>query len=168
MPSTLLYNKWGNVNEFKLNCAAISDGRGTKIMIGAIIRDSMGEVMACCSQTVMANYPTKIATLVAIQKGLQFGTECGLIPDVVEVNEAEVVKWINNDLHRDSEVGSILLDIKKQIEGRKRMKFRQIAGSANKVAHVLANYSLNSMEDVFWMEEFPDCIGSLIQADRPR
>ncbi|KAK2661952.1 hypothetical protein Ddye_000526 [Dipteronia dyeriana] len=115
----------------------------------------------------MANFPSTIANLVAIQKGLRFGIECGLTPDVIEVNEAEVVKWINNGLHYDSEVGLILMDIKTLTDSQKKMMFRQIATSANKSAFGLAKFSLNNLEDSFLDEEFPYCVSRCIQADMP-
>ncbi|KAK3177455.1 hypothetical protein Dsin_033183 [Dipteronia sinensis] len=59
--------------------------------LGIIIRNSAGEVMACCSQRKVANYNNKLLILIAIQRGLQFGIECGLTSSKIESDNATVV-----------------------------------------------------------------------------
>ncbi|KAK4845291.1 hypothetical protein QYF36_003201 [Acer negundo] len=74
----------------------------------------------------VANFLVKVVVLVAIQKGLQIGIDCGLTPDVIKISI-----------------------------------------SANKAAIGLVKHPLNIMDDVLWMEEFPGCIGSVIEAEKP-
>ncbi|KAK2663123.1 hypothetical protein Ddye_001697 [Dipteronia dyeriana] len=140
--------------KFKLNCAFAIDKCGNKIGSGAIIIDSKGEVLTCCSQSIEANYTVKAAILVAIQKGLQF--------------DIDVVKWINNGLHRDSEFRDILLDIRKLSNCLENMMFCQIPTSPNKATIGLAKHLLSTVEEVFWMEDFPVCISNVIEAEKPR
>ena len=36
---------------------------------------------------------------------------------------------------------------------------------ANRIAHVLVKNSLSCDEDMFWLEDFPPCVGSLVAAE---
>ncbi|KAK0588585.1 hypothetical protein LWI29_002911 [Acer saccharum] len=67
--------------------------------------------MACSSEKLVVPKNNMAAYVMAIQRSVQFGVECGLNPCLVESDEALVVKWINLGSLRDSEFGSILLDI---------------------------------------------------------
>ncbi|KAK1580812.1 hypothetical protein Q3G72_000348 [Acer saccharum] len=136
------------------------------IKIGAIIKDSEGKVLACCSQAIVANYIVKTANLMAILTGLQFAIDCGLPPDVTKINDADVVNWISNGLHRDSDFWAILLDIRKLPDCLENRLPHQVSISANKAALGLAKHSLNIVEDAFWLEEFPICINSVIESDK--
>ncbi|TXG66652.1 hypothetical protein EZV62_007927 [Acer yangbiense] len=57
-----------------------------------------------------AHLRNRIANVMAIQRSLQFGLECGLNLTNIESDEATVIKWINL-LHRDTDYGMILSDI---------------------------------------------------------
>ena len=46
------------------------------------------------------------------------------------------------------------------------LNIRAISSSANHVAQRLAINALVTLENTFWMEEFPNCIRGLLQADR--
>ncbi|KAK0599131.1 hypothetical protein LWI29_002648 [Acer saccharum] len=106
-----LLNKWNIDNRRcmqrdimvkKRELACLSEGGvlvdwgRARIKIGAIIKDSEGKVLACCSQAIVANYTVKTANLMAILTGLQFAIDCGLPPDVTKINDADVVNWISN------------------------------------------------------------------------
>ncbi|KAI9185895.1 hypothetical protein LWI28_011684 [Acer negundo] len=71
----------------------------------------VGEVMACSSQKVIVYNSSMFANVLAIQRGVQFGIDCGLNPKLIESDEATVIKWINLGNLRDSDVGNILSDI---------------------------------------------------------
>ncbi|KAK4860360.1 hypothetical protein QYF36_022066 [Acer negundo] len=154
------------MGKFKLKCAAIIDIGGNKIGIGAIIRDSECEVLSCCSQIIVANYTIKIANLISILKGLQFTVDYGLSPNVIETNDVDMVNWISNGLHSDSDFRTILLKIRKISDCLKNLIPRQVSISANKAAIGLANHSLNLVEDAFLLEEFSDRINSIIELDK--
>ncbi|KAK1554345.1 hypothetical protein Q3G72_010939 [Acer saccharum] len=154
--------------KFKMNCATKVDRKGGRVGIGVvIIRDCESEVLACCSQILRTNYSVKAANLDSILKGLQFGIDCGLSPDVVEVDIKEIVTWINNGIHMDSDLGVILEDVVKLSRSTEDMQFHSIQRSANIAAYDLACYSLRLARDVFWLEEVPNCIGRIVEADKP-
>ncbi|KAK1552584.1 hypothetical protein Q3G72_019588 [Acer saccharum] len=92
-------------DEYKTNCGAVVDNKSGRVGFRIIIRNSIGEVMACCSHSMEANLSNRTAKLMDIQRGIQFGLECGLTPSNIESDKATVVKWINTGLNRDSENG---------------------------------------------------------------
>ncbi|KAK1569181.1 hypothetical protein Q3G72_033574 [Acer saccharum] len=101
--------------------------------------------MACSSEKLVVPKNNMAAYVMAIQRSVQFGVECGLNPCLIESDEALVVKWINLGSLRDSEFGSILLDIEYRHD---------------------KNYSLCA-EDRFWMEDYPACIRRIIESEKP-
>ncbi|KAK0581619.1 hypothetical protein LWI29_015960 [Acer saccharum] len=154
-------------DDYKTNCRAIIDNKSGHVGIWIIIRNSCGEVMAYCSQTLEANLSTRIANVMAIQRSLQFGLKCGLTSTNIESDEATVIKWINLGLHRDTDYGMILSDIdvlKADIRG---MSFSHIPPLASKAALSLAKNVMSIAEDRFWMDEYLDSIRRIIQAEKP-
>ncbi|TXG57888.1 hypothetical protein EZV62_015717 [Acer yangbiense] len=127
--------------KFKMNCAVKMDRRGGKVGVGVVIRDFEDE-------------------------GLQFGIDCGLSNDVIEVDIKEIINWINNGIHMDYDFGVILADVVKLSRTTEDRVFRSIKRSANTATYDLACYSIRLASDVFWLEDFPNCIGKIVEADK--
>ncbi|KAK1592157.1 hypothetical protein Q3G72_020380 [Acer saccharum] len=155
------------VGKFKMNCAAAVDIHHERTGIGVVIRDADGEVLACCSQRLETNMSNKAAKLIAIQKGIQFGVDCGFPSCVAELDDAEVIDWIVSGSLLDSEFGAVLVELKNLADGPIGQLFRYVTKSANKAAHGLSRYAMGIMEDTYWLEEFPMCIGRVIDSDKP-
>ncbi|KAK2645175.1 hypothetical protein Ddye_020370 [Dipteronia dyeriana] len=122
--------------------------------------------MACCSQRIEANVNKKVANLIAIKRGILFGIDCGLYPHKIESNDSDVVNWINRVVYRDSDFGTILLDIDDLRAGEFSYNFDSISTQANRSALRLAKYALDAVEDSYWMKEYPICIGSFVEAEK--
>ncbi|KAK0574278.1 hypothetical protein LWI29_020929 [Acer saccharum] len=153
--------------KFKMNCAVSVNSRSKRIGIGVIVKDSDGEVLACYSQRVEANMSNKEANLIAILKGLHFGVDCGLSPQVIELDDKDVIDWINSGSHVDSAFGAILMDINMLMEDMDGLVFQYVSKLANKAAQGLSDIAFNISEDTFWMEEFPICICRVIDSEKP-
>ncbi|KAK2652056.1 hypothetical protein Ddye_011912 [Dipteronia dyeriana] len=96
---------------FKTNFGvAINTSKGW-VGVGIIVRNSDGEVIAYCSQRTEAFANKKVTNLIAIQRGLLYGIECGLNPEKIESDDSIVVNWIVHGVYRDSDFGTILTDI---------------------------------------------------------
>ncbi|KAI9195452.1 hypothetical protein LWI28_014966 [Acer negundo] len=149
-------------------CAAALTDRGREPVLGVLVRDSDGEVLGCCSQTLETILSIKAAHLLAFQKGIQFEVDCGFLLNVFEMDDAEVIDWINSGSHLDSEVGVILMEITSLTEVTHGQLFRNTSKSANKAAQVLSNYALGLTHDEFWLEDFSICIDKVIASEKPR
>ncbi|KAK0575893.1 hypothetical protein LWI29_008847 [Acer saccharum] len=98
-------------DEYKTNCGIAVDSNSGKVGLGIIVRNSNGEVMACCSQKLNSYISKRDANALAISRDIQFGIDCGLNSRMIESNDGVIVNWINMGLNRDSNVGIILSDI---------------------------------------------------------
>ncbi|KAK0583040.1 hypothetical protein LWI29_032768 [Acer saccharum] len=152
---------------YKANCDIVVDRIVGKIGLGTVIRNSKGEVMASCAQSITANLSLKSAKLVAVWKSITFSRDYGLNPCAFELDEACVVKWIEKGGHRESVHGRILDDIDSIVDDIGEVVFCHSDRGANKVARGLANFALKSNDGTFWMEDFPNCVRILVEADRP-
>ncbi|KAK2664417.1 hypothetical protein Ddye_002991 [Dipteronia dyeriana] len=124
--------------------------------------------MASCCQGLEGSYNTKMAKTVAILKGIQFSSDCGLTPCSLESDAEAVVNWIKNKKFKDSVFGVILNDILVLIDkmGNIPINFTPTA-EANKVAEGLAMKAVKEVEDRFWMEDFPGYVRNLVLVDMP-
>ncbi|KAK0582572.1 hypothetical protein LWI29_027201 [Acer saccharum] len=161
-------NGWSPPDDgaYKTNCRAVVDSNSGHVGMDIIVRNSARDVLACYSQMLEVNLSTKIAKLVAIQKGFQFGIECDLTPSKIETDNARVVKWINLGLHRDTDYGTLLLYIDVMNAETRGMSFSHISSLANKAALSLTKNELIIVEDRFWMEEYPGCIRRIVEAKK--
>ncbi|KAK3211391.1 hypothetical protein Dsin_016097 [Dipteronia sinensis] len=152
---------------YKANCDVVVDMGGNRVGVGTVIRDSTGAVFAFCSQILEANFTIKVAKLVAIQKCLHFGINCGLSPCIIESDEASVVKWINDGDMGNSVCDTLLSDISSTISNLNGVTFGYVHKRFNKVAQALAKNALGISENAYWMENYPGCISKEIDADMP-
>ena len=70
---------------------------------------------------------------------------------------------MNEPIH--SEIGNIINDIHILMVQASCSSILFVPRKANQVAHVLAKNSLSCVEDMFWLEEFPPYVDSLIMAE---
>ncbi|KAK0583053.1 hypothetical protein LWI29_032899 [Acer saccharum] len=152
---------------YKANCDIAIDKLNGKIGFGIVIRNFKGEVMASCSQRMLANFSLKSAKLTAVYKSINFSCDCGLSPCSFEVDDANIVRWIANGDPRESDNGSILEDIDSLVANLGGVSFCTSNRFANRVAKGLANFALKCEDDNFWMEEVPSCVSNMVMADLP-
>ncbi|KAK3192915.1 hypothetical protein Dsin_024225 [Dipteronia sinensis] len=155
------------MSDTKMNCAVSFGRNGKRVVIGGVVRDSVGEVLACCSQSFGPNLCTKTSKLIAFQRGLQFGVDCGLFPSMLELDDVHFIDWVNSGNHFDSVFGAILRDILQLSASFHGLMFSHVNALANNAAKGLSNFVLGRFEDMFWMEEFPSCISNVIEAEKP-
>ncbi|KAK3211144.1 hypothetical protein Dsin_015850 [Dipteronia sinensis] len=155
------------LDAYKANCDAVLDhGNGT-MGIWMIIRNSGGQALASCSLVSEGTINVKVAKLMATLKCLQFGIDCGLTLGNIETDEANVVKWLQNDCYLDSDFGLIISEImylRDKIGGVAFSCNRQVA---NNVADKLALYTLRNRNDSYWMADYPLCLRKDLEADMP-
>ncbi|KAK0598210.1 hypothetical protein LWI29_032563 [Acer saccharum] len=152
---------------FKINCDAVVETGACKTGIGVVIRDEAGFVLASCSQIISANFDLETAKTMAVYRGLIFSRDCGLTPCCLEIDSEKVVKRIVDGGCLDANSGAILASIASLMEGSRLSSITHIHKEANRVALELAKNALCIDEDLFWLEDVPWCISSLIEAEKP-
>ena len=121
-----------------------------------------GLVMAASSQKVAATFSPQVVEAVAIYRGLQLAVVSGLTPCMLESDAKVVIKWINDATPLCSEIGNVISDILVLQHLAQCVSIRIFHRKANHVAHVLVKNNISCVEDMFWLEKFPPCIGALI------
>ncbi|KAK2663021.1 hypothetical protein Ddye_001595 [Dipteronia dyeriana] len=156
-----------DINVYKTNCGVAIDSRSGHVGVGIIVRNFACEVMACCSQKIVANLNNKSANLVAIQRSIQFCIDYGLSPCLIESDDDSGANWINHGMYRASKFRVILLDIDAMVAATSCISVSSITVKANNAALRLAKKALLIVDDNFWMEDYPACISSIIEAEMP-
>ncbi|KAK0579988.1 hypothetical protein LWI29_034604 [Acer saccharum] len=144
------------------NCDIAIDKVNGKIGFGIIIRNCKRELMASCSQQVLANFSLKSAKFTAVCKSIIFSCDCGLILCSFEVDDANIVRWIANGDLRESDNGSVLEDIDSLVAKLGGVSFCHTNRVANRVAKGLANFALKCDDNTFWMEEVSSCVSDTV------
>ncbi|KAK0595025.1 hypothetical protein LWI29_002683 [Acer saccharum] len=150
---------------YKINCDAALNTASCLVGVGIVIRNSVGLVMASSSQRISASFSPQVAEAVAIQRGLQFALDSGLTPCRIDSDAEIVVAWINRAVPLCSDIGIVLMDIQNLLQLNFCLSVNFVPRKANRVAHVLAKNGLSCVEDMFWLEDSPPSIGSLISAE---
>ncbi|KAK2641094.1 hypothetical protein Ddye_022857 [Dipteronia dyeriana] len=94
-------------------------------------------------------------TVWRIGMGIMFGTDYGLAPSLIEINELVVVIWLLDGSHNDSKSGVILNEIANLMTTGSGVAISSISRKANMPAYVLAREALKISGDAFWNEECP-------------
>ncbi|KAK2642392.1 hypothetical protein Ddye_024155 [Dipteronia dyeriana] len=118
--------------------------------------------MASSSQKIEASFSPQIAEAMTILRGLQLALDTGLSPCRIDSDAEVIVNWINIGVVIFSKVGSVIDDIRLLLDQVLCVSFNFVPRTANQVAHMLAKNGLACDENLFWLEEFPSCVGSLV------
>ncbi|KAK2634369.1 hypothetical protein Ddye_029161 [Dipteronia dyeriana] len=142
-------------------------GKGCKVGIGIIIRDSSGNVKVSSAQSFQAGLTTPIAKAMAIKRGLILALEIGLFPCVVDSDAQSVVKLISLPDIPCAEIGIIIKDIKLLLETSPGCVIGFARRSTNMATHGLAKLGLSVDSDMVWMEDYPHVLAPTILGDCP-
>ncbi|KAK2640685.1 hypothetical protein Ddye_028480 [Dipteronia dyeriana] len=151
----------------KMNTDAAIDNVGRKVGIGIILRDCDGNVLAVCSQKIMAGFSLQVAEAVALLKGLVLARDIGIWPGEVEMDAQSVVKLLSSSNVRCSEVGLVITDIKLQLFLMPACIISFTPRETNKVAHHLAKLGLLTEEVSAWLEDCPPSVVPFVLGDCP-
>ncbi|KAK2649795.1 hypothetical protein Ddye_017284 [Dipteronia dyeriana] len=132
---------------------------------GIIICNSVGVVMASYAQFMDAHFDSTVAGIMALYKGLLFSLDYGLKPFVFESDKERALKIIASVRFLGENFGHILKEIVDLKMKYFWMEFMAIPVFVNRVAHFLARFGVNNMDNIFWMEEVPVSIRELVEAD---
>ena len=79
--------------------------------IGVLVRNSAGDVMAASTFQVRFLGDVEFVEAITVQKGIQFATDIGLVPAIIESDSLNVVNLIGNKITNKCEVGWLISDI---------------------------------------------------------
>ncbi|KAK3229333.1 hypothetical protein Dsin_001214 [Dipteronia sinensis] len=111
------------------------------------------------------NEPVQRRNRVGVEVAIWKSTDSGFLSVVIESDAAVVVKWINEESIQRSDAGLVLEENLTLIRSLGRVVVQFLPRKANQVAHFLAKNAPSSVEDNYWLEEFPPCVRSFVLAD---
>ena len=140
---------------FKLNfdSSIFQDGENSEV--GAIIRNDKGEVMASLSAKGPPVTSSEEAEIYACRRAVEFAVECGFSELVLEGDNQALMDALSTRKGLLSWLGQILQDVLCMLDRLRWVQVSFVKRSANNVAHVLARYAKDLVEDILWFEDSP-------------
>nr|POF27312.1 hypothetical protein CFP56_25568 [Quercus suber] len=147
---------------FKLNFDAVVFSGLNRSGFGAIIRNEKGEVMAIKGLEVFC---TEEAELLACRKAIEFAVDVGFSELVIEGDNNSTMTAISTVKIDQSLLGNVVGDIQHLIRNLHWIRIDCIRRGGNQVAHVLAQFARNIIEDMYWMEDVPPIVREVLYQD---
>ncbi|KAL0005020.1 hypothetical protein SO802_012581 [Lithocarpus litseifolius] len=140
---------------YKLNFDAAIFLELSYSVVGAVIRNARGEVMAAMSERGPSVVDSTEAKILACRKALAFAIDAGFTDLIIEGDNENVMKLVSASGVDLSRLGHIIQDIKWFAQGLRWMSISCVKRDANSMAHSLARYAKNVVEDMYWLEDNP-------------
>ncbi|KAL5754547.1 hypothetical protein ACOSP7_022767 [Xanthoceras sorbifolium] len=153
-------------NFFKLNTDAALDVSRNTTGLGAVLRDSCVAVLLSCVDKITGMLPPIVAEAKAILLGLSVAIEGGFSSLIIESECAKVIKLLSESKSPISAVGMVINDIQDTLRfSSASAHFMHVSRNGNVVAHSLAKLVISTNSFLFWVEDVPPSIGSLVESD---
>jgi hypothetical protein len=156
---------WSRPNEgtIKVNCDANLSREG-RWGLGAIFRDSDGEILAAATWELPGTDDATLAEACALYKVVSLAYECCFMDVSFESDNSSIVLMLNEDRIPRNYVGNFIRGINCNREYFRNCSFKHIGREANKAAHGLALLAHDEPNRV-WLEETPPQIVSILLRD---
>ncbi|PKA65842.1 hypothetical protein AXF42_Ash017367 [Apostasia shenzhenica] len=132
--------------------------------MSVIIRDHYGVAIAAASKRLSGRFAPHLAECMAIKVGTKLVKECNLKNWSIKSDAVNVINTITNPAPFALEA-HIIKDIKEGMLMTFCSSVNHCSRSANKVAHSLAQFAIDSKENFIWKEVMPMFLSSLICND---
>ncbi|XP_075674895.1 uncharacterized protein LOC142644101 [Castanea sativa] len=141
--------------EFKLNfdVAVFSDQHNSGF--GAIIRNSLGEVMAYMLVKGPHMNSSEEADVLACRRAVEFSREVGFSRLIIEGDCLNVMRALSVSIENSSLLGHIYEEIKFNLRGMHVLSINWVKRGGNMVTHTLAKHVRNLIDDLYWIEDTP-------------
>jgi hypothetical protein len=148
--------------KIKINWDAAVNAKGNCIGLGIVARDCSGMFLgAKCIRKPIFVKPKMVEAMAALWAVL-FCKEVGFFEVVFEGDSAQVVGEILSNPTYLSSSGHLIESIVKELNCFRSASFVHVTRECNIVAHTLAMEAVEHYEEMYWIEETPNCIGSFI------
>ena len=149
---------------FKVNSDAALFDDGT-VGCGAVMRDELGEVMDATAVVYDGRLEIDEAEAYAARHALQIAIEAGLRNLILETDCLKLVNYLKNGVVEASSFGNLVGDILECGKVCSSLSFAYVGRNGNKVAHKLAHVSRSIRSLRVWIEEVPQDVSPLVEAD---
>ncbi|PKA61087.1 hypothetical protein AXF42_Ash005983 [Apostasia shenzhenica] len=132
--------------------------------VGVIIRNHYGVAIAAASKRLLDRFAPHLAECMAIKVRSELVKECNLKKWSIESDAVNIINTITNSAPLAPEA-HIIEDIKEEMLMTFCSSVNHCSRSANKFAHSLAQFAINSKGIFVWKEIMPIFLGPLIYND---
>nr|XP_023919229.1 uncharacterized protein LOC112030796 [Quercus suber] len=141
---------------YKLNFDATIFSDSGKSRYGAIIRNEKGEVMAAMTASGPKVRTSDEAELLACRRAIEFVVDARFSRMIIEGDNNNVIQAISSSVENTSLFGNVVDDNCHLMQGMQWLSVYSISRDGNQVAHALAQYARNTLdEDLYRMEDSP-------------
>ncbi|XP_030479109.1 uncharacterized protein LOC115696344 [Cannabis sativa] len=152
-------------NKFKLNVDATLDSSRSKIGIGAIIRNSAGQVVGAMSKPAVGNFKSQEMEAKAMFVGLSWAKQYQIPIDYVETDCLILVNALNGCISQNLGFFDLVSDVTFHLSSFSNVCVSHIRRDANQAAHGLAKQALQLDNNCIWLEEILSTIFSVVVND---
>ena len=152
-------------NKYKINYDAAISNAENKAVIGVVVRDCNGEVMASLIQQLEQAYQPVEVEAIAACRAVEFGSEVGVDCAIVEGDSEVIVKALRNNDNGLTPFAPLINDVSLFSRLFSELAYSHIRRDGNKVAHSLARLALMTPGWTVWMEGVPSRTLPFVQAD---
>ncbi|GLT45633.1 hypothetical protein SLA2020_194520 [Shorea laevis] len=136
--------------------------------MGAVARDSSGEVLAALACKGPEVVVAEIAEVCSLRKALRWAQELSFRKVIMETDCASIVTAINSTIPNvHSALSPVLSDCRQLMSSFLSCTVQHVHREGNSVAHELAKRALHAEADEYWIEEVPMGIAQLVTGDKP-
>ena len=121
----------------------------------AVVRNDKGEVMATMSAKGPPVFCSEEVEFLACRKAIEFAMDAGFSKFIVEGDNSSVMQAISSPNEDELLMGNVVGDIQQMLRGLPWVNVEFTRRGGNKVAHVLAQYAKNIIDDMQWKEDLP-------------
>ena len=153
------------LNKYKINYDGAISNADNKVMIGVVVRNCNGEVMASLIQQLeQAFQPVEVKAIVACRV-VEFDSEIGVDYAIVEGDSEVIVKALRNNDNGSTPFTPLINDISLFSGLFSKSSYSHNKRDGNKFAHNLARLVLITPGCTVWMEDVPSRTLPFVQAD---
>lgn len=149
----------------KANFDAYLSPNGEVGSLGAVFRDSLGQVAAMGVKRVEAKWDATTAEAMAALYVVDLGQCFGYERVMCEGDALLVVNAVNNKCVGGAPLFHIFGDINRLCLNFVSFSFSHVKRGGNVVAHLLARWDCSRQSEVVWFGSFPQSISTLVALD---
>uniref|UniRef100_A0A803PKW7 CCHC-type domain-containing protein n=1 Tax=Cannabis sativa TaxID=3483 RepID=A0A803PKW7_CANSA len=141
---------------------------GITFGLGALIRNSSGDVIASEIQQQKGYFSVELAEVLALRMGIQLAINTTTVPFIIQTDCLRVANFLKGNSQVRTDWSEMLKEIKDSPTFSNCIAVHHIGRQSNKATHSLAKLAILSNCNKLWMGDYPFCASTFIKADLPK